>query len=203
VVDLEAMDLTYVLLKKSVDDVRDDLEKPVVLDYYRDNKAWRVENKSYILLRNVSDVQEWLNIGGTYTLIESECAIDLMTSSLSDYNVLREVIRKTFRGQSLTYIPNKDPDVVVDYDVECVSVFLRVVKDVDDVLSEDMYIKLKDGSEGYVVYKGEDGRCYVFLGCGQFMLPIVMTMKDLSDFLKKQYRLTFELNMKVLKPMRS
>jgi len=198
---LESMDLVYILLKRSIDELNNSgkLKKPLIIDYFRNKKALRVENASYLLLKEVTDNQDWLNIGATYTILDSNCVIDFITSSISDYNIVKEVVRKTFKGQNFVYYPKDTPDLVLSYSVENVGMFLRKVNDVDNVVSENIFVELSDGSLGWVVYKDVNNDCYIFLGTGQFMMPIINSMNDLSDTLKRQYRIVFNISMKVIK----
>lgn len=200
-IKLESMDLAYILLKRSIDELNNSgkLKKPLIIDYFRNKKALRVENASYLLLKEVTDNQDWLNIGATYTILDSNCVIDFITSSISDYNIVKEVVRKTFKGQNFVYYPKDTPDLVLSYSVENVGMFLRKVNDVDNVVSENIFVELSDGSLGWVVYKDVNNDCYIFLGTGQFMMPIINSMNDLSDTLKRQYRIVFNISMKVIK----
>lgn len=195
------MDLAYILLKRSIDELNNSgkLKKPLIIDYFRNKKALRVENASYLLLKEVTDNQDWLNIGATYTILDSNCVIDFITSSISDYNIVKEVVRKTFKGQNFVYYSKDTPDLVLSYSVENVGMFLRKVNDVDNVVSENIFVELSDGSLGWVVYKDVNNDCYIFLGTGQFMMPIINSMNDLSDTLKRQYRIVFNISMKVIK----
>jgi hypothetical protein len=195
------MDLAYILLKRSIDELNNSgkLKKPLIIDYFRNKKALRVENASYLLLKEVTDNQDWLNIGATYTILDSNCVIDFITSSISDYNIVKEVVRKTFKGQNFVYYPKDTSDLVLSYSVENVGMFLRKVNDVDNVVSENIFVELSDGSLGWVVYKDVNNDCYIFLGTGQFMMPIINSMNDLSDTLKRQYRIVFNISMKVIK----
>jgi len=201
VIKLESMDLAYILLKRNIDELNNSgkLKKPLIIDYFRNKKALRVENASYLLLKEVTDNQDWLNIGATYTILDSNCVIDFITSSISDYNIVKEVVRKTFKGQNFVYYPKDTPDLVLSYSVENVGMFLRKVNDVDNVVSENIFVELSDGSLGWVVYKDVNNDCYIFLGTGQFMMPIINSMNDLSDTLKRQYRIVFNISMKVIK----
>lgn len=200
-IKLESMDLAYILLKRSIDELNNSgkLKKPLIIDYFRNKKALRVENASYLLLKEVTDNQDWLNIGATYTILDSNCVIDFITSSISDYNIVKEVVRKTFKGQNFVYYSKDTPDLVLSYSVENVGMFLRKVNDVDNVVSENIFVELSDGSLGWVVYKDVNNDCYIFLGTGQFMMPIINSMNDLSDTLKRQYRIVFNISMKVIK----
>lgn len=200
-IKLESMDLAYILLKRNIDELNNSgkLKKPLIIDYFRNKKALRVENASYLLLKEVTDNQDWLNIGATYTILDSNCVIDFITSSISDYNIVKEVVRKTFKGQNFVYYPKDTPDLVLSYSVENVGMFLRKVNDVDNVVSENIFVELSDGSLGWVVYKDVNNDCYIFLGTGQFMMPIINSMNDLSDTLKRQYRIVFNISMKVIK----
>lgn len=200
-IKLESMDLAYILLKRNIDELNNSgkLKKPLIIDYFRNKKALRVENASYLLLKEITDNQDWLNIGATYTILDSNCVIDFITSSISDYNIVKEVVRKTFKGQNFVYYPKDTPDLVLSYSVENVGMFLRKVNDVDNVVSENIFVELSDGSLGWVVYKDVNNDCYIFLGTGQFMMPIINSMNDLSDTLKRQYRIVFNISMKVIK----
>lgn len=200
---MEVMDLVYVLLKRNVDSLNESgkLKKLLILDYFRDKKALRVQNASYLLLKGVSDNQDWLNIGATHTTMDSVCVIDFITSNVNDYSIIKEVVRKTFNGKSYTYYLKNNPDLVLTYEVENIGVFLRKINDNDDIISENMFVELSDGSKGWVVYKDNNNDCYIFLGTGQFMMLIINNMKDLSDTLKKQYRIVFEVSMKVIKKL--